>query len=163
MKWFSNPQTLEELKKQYKKLAMQHHPDIGGNIQDMQEINAEYDRFFEMLKNTHQTVDGKTYTAKTETAETAAEFKDIINHIVNLDNIIIEICGSWIWLTGDTYKHREKLKHLKFGFSKSKVAWYYHTEGYRKHNNRLYSLDEIRDLYGSETVMSKPNLQLQVI
>lgn len=81
MKWFINPQTLEELKKQYKKLAMLHHPDVGGNVRDMQEINAEYDKLFELLKNTHQTADGKTYTAKTETA---AEFKEIINRIINL-------------------------------------------------------------------------------
>lgn len=91
MKWFSNPQTLEQLKKQYKKLAMQHHPDVGGSVTNMQEINAEYDKLFELLKNTHQTADGKTYTAKTETTETAAEFKDIINRIINLNNITIEI------------------------------------------------------------------------
>ena len=163
MKWFNNPQTLEELKKQYKRLAMQHHPDIGGNVRDMQEINAEYDRLFEVLKNTHQTADGKTYTAKMETTETAAEFKDIINRIINLNNITIEICGSWIWITGNTYQHREVLKHLKFKFSKSKSAWYYHTEGYRKSHSKIYSLDEIRDLYGSETVTGNPKLQLQVV
>ena len=42
MKWFNNPTTAEELKKQYRKLAMQHHPDLGGNEDDMKEINAEY-------------------------------------------------------------------------------------------------------------------------
>ena len=42
MKWFNNPETLEDLKKQYKKLAFQNHPDRGGKTSDMQEINAEY-------------------------------------------------------------------------------------------------------------------------
>ena len=163
MKWFTNPQTLEQLKKQYKKLAMQHHPDVGGSVVDMQEINAEYDKLFEILKNTHQTADGKTYTTKKETTETAAEFKEIINRIINLQGITIEVCGSWLWITGNTYQHREVLKCLKFRFSKSKAAWYYHTDGYRKNNSKVYSLDEIRDLYGSETVVNKPTLQLQVI
>lgn len=163
MKWFTNPQTLEELKKQYKRLAKQHHPDIGGSVKDMQEINNEFDRLFEMLKNTHSAADGKTYTTKTENTETSAEFKDIINRIINLQNITIEICGSWIWITGNTYQHREVLKHLKFRFSKSKAAWYYHTEGYRKSHSKIYSLDEIRDLYGSETVTGSPKLQLQVV
>ena len=163
MKWFSNPQTLEQLKKQYKKLAMQHHPDIGGLVTNMQEINGEYDKLFELLKNTHQTADGKTYKAKTETTETAAEFKDIINRLINLQGITIEVCGSWLWITGDTYQHRGILKDLKFRFSKSKTAWYYHTDGYRKNHSKIYTLDEIRDLYGSETVMNKPSLQLQVI
>ena len=30
MKWFNNPVTLEELKSQYRNLAMSHHPDTGG-------------------------------------------------------------------------------------------------------------------------------------
>lgn len=50
MKWFSNPQTLEELKQQYKKLALKHHPDLGGNTADMQGINNEYDILFAKLK-----------------------------------------------------------------------------------------------------------------
>ena len=60
MKWFKNPATLEELKNQYRNLAMQHHPDRGGTTADMQEINAEYDRLFARLKNTHKAADGTT-------------------------------------------------------------------------------------------------------
>ena len=161
MKWFTNPQTLEELKKQYKRLAMKHHPDIGGSVKDMQEINAEYDKLFERLKNTHQTAEGKTYTTKTETTETADEFKEIISRIINLQNITIEICGAWLWITGDTYQHRNTFKQLRFKYSKSKSAWYYHNEGYRKRHSKIYSLDEIRDLYGSETVINKSKVQLQ--
>ena len=37
MKWFNNPETLEDLKKQYKKLAFQNHPDRGGKTSDMQD------------------------------------------------------------------------------------------------------------------------------
>ena len=69
MKWFNNPQTLEELKKQYKQLALKHHPDIGGNLKDMQEINTEYDQLFEKLKNIHRSAEGRTYTSKEETTE----------------------------------------------------------------------------------------------
>ncbi|MCL2410881.1 MAG: J domain-containing protein [Treponema sp.] len=32
-KFFTNPQTLEELKQQYRALAMQHHPDRGGCVE----------------------------------------------------------------------------------------------------------------------------------
>lgn len=34
MKWFNNPETLEDLKKQYKKLAFQNHPDRGGKTSE---------------------------------------------------------------------------------------------------------------------------------
>jgi len=49
-KYFENISTLEELRKQYKELLKLHHPDNGGNLEIMQEINAEYDRLFKILK-----------------------------------------------------------------------------------------------------------------
>ncbi len=163
MKWFKNPKTAEELKKQYKQLAVKYHPDLGGSTKDMQEINDEYDILFARLKDIHTTADGETYTAREESRETPDEFKDIINAIIKLDGIQIELCGSWIWLTGNTFPHREILKHLNFRFSKSKTAWYFHTEGYRKNNNKKFTLDEIRDLYGSEMITTKPQLKLEIV
>lgn len=36
MKYFINVTTLDELKKQYRRLAMIHHPDVGGDVETMQ-------------------------------------------------------------------------------------------------------------------------------
>lgn len=163
MKWFVQPRTLEELKAQYNKVAMQHHPDIGGNNADMQEINDEYDKLFEILKNTHKAADGRTYTTNTENTETAAEFKEIINRLIQLEGIHIEICGSWLWITGDTFKHKDTLKRLNFKWSKSKKAWYFHKDDYKKLSRKIYTLNQIRDLYGSETIVAKPQLKLAII
>lgn len=163
MKWFNHPQTLEELKKQYKQLAVKHHPDKGGNTADMQEINAEYDRLFELLKNTHKNAEGKTYTTQTETTETANDFKEIIEKLIRFNGIHIEICGSWVWVTGCTIGYKDELKKMKFRWSKSKVAWYYHREEYRKSTKRTYTLNEIRDLYGSETIKTEPQLKLAIV
>lgn len=163
MRWFNQPQTLEDLKKQYKQLAVKHHPDKGGNTTDMQEINAEYDRLFELLKNTHKNAEGQTYTTQTETTETANDFKEIIEKLIRFNGIHIEICGSWVWVTGNTIEHREELKKMKFRWSKSKIAWYYHRDEYRKSTKRTYTLDEIRDLYGSETIKTEPQLKLAIV
>lgn len=163
MKWFKNPQTIEELKKQYKSLALKHHPDIGGCDAEMKEINAEYDVLFNRLKNVHQTAEGATYTSREETNETPDEFKDIINRLVKFEGIHIEICGSWIWITGRTIEYREELKQMRFRWSKSKTAWYYHHDEYRKTTKRTYTLDEIRDLYGSETIKTAPQLKLSIV
>ena len=163
MKWFKNPGTLEELKNQYKKLAMKHHPDKGGNTADMQEINNEYDLLFARLKNVHSTVDGKTYTASTETTESPEEFRNIINVLINLAGINIEICGKWLWITGNTKPHKEILKSLKFRWSKSKSAWYYHTADYAKVGKKTFTLNEIRALYGSEVVKASPQLKLEIV
>lgn len=163
MKWFNSPKTLEELKTQYKKLAMKHHPDMGGTESDMKEINAEYDSLFDELKNVRKSAAGETYTTKTETKETPNEFKNIINTLISLEGIKIEICGTWLWITGNTYAHRKALKELHFRFSKSKSAWYYHTEDYKKTSNKTFTLNQIRDLYGSETISKEPQLKLQIV
>jgi curved DNA-binding protein CbpA len=163
MKWFNNPTTLEELKKQYKILVFKHHPDKGGKTSDMQEINAEYDSLFQRLKNVHKTASGETYTAKEETTETPEQFKDIIEKLIHLDGIEIEICGSWLWITGKTFDHREALKTLKFKYSKNKKAWYWHEEGYRKHTSKSFTLEEIRDLWGSEKIRTEHQNQLQAV
>lgn len=163
MKWFNHPTNLEELKSQYKKLAMQNHPDRGGNVEVMKEINREYDELFEKLRNIHQTADGKTYTTQEETHETPNEFREIIERLITLEEIQIELCGSWLWITGNTLLHKDVLKELRFRWSQSKRAWYYHSDGYRKHTGRSYTLDEIRDLHGSETIKSKPQLKLAIV
>ena len=158
MKWFNNPQTLEDLKREYKRLAMLHHPDRGGNTADMQEINTEYDELFQRLKNVHKTASGTTYTTGEQSSEKAEDFREIINALIHLSGLKIEICGSWIWVTGDTRPHKEELKRLKFRWSQSKKAWYYHSSPYRKHSSKSFSLDEIRDLYGSQTVKTNEPL-----
>ena len=50
-RFFKNVKTIEELKRQYKTLAFEHHPDKGGNVEDMQYINAEYDEIYSRVKN----------------------------------------------------------------------------------------------------------------
>ena len=87
------PATLEELKAQYRKLAFQHNPDRGGNLDTMKAVNAEYDLLFPKLKDIHKTKDGETYTAKQTTTETADQFKELIAELMKMDNIIIEISG----------------------------------------------------------------------
>ncbi|MBQ2174400.1 MAG: molecular chaperone DnaJ [Alphaproteobacteria bacterium] len=157
MKYFNGITTIEDLKKEYKRLALKYHPDLGGDTQTMQAINNEYEQMFKALKNKHKTADGRTYTAKEETTETASEFVEIINSLINIIGIEIEVCGSWLWVTGNTYPHRAALKKLGFGFSGSKKAWYWHKEPYIKKGRKSYTMDEIRNLHGSQKVVTTQN------
>ena len=162
MKWFTpTPKTLEKLKTMYRTLAMKHHPDCGGNTADMQAINAEYDILFNELKDIHTNASGETYRATTN--EKPEQFRNIIEKLITLDGVVIEIVGSWLWLTGNTYIHREQIKAIGFRWANSKKAWYYHTDEYRKTSRKTFTLDEIRDLYGSQTITSKPQLKLSVV
>lgn len=91
MKYFINVTTLEELKKQYRRLAMIHHPDCGGSTEAMQEVNDEHDRIFEILKKQHNERAAADTTGKTRaTTETPEEFRRIVDLLLHLESEISE-------------------------------------------------------------------------
>lgn len=70
MKYFANCNTLDELKKEFRRLAMIHHPDHGGDTATMQAINGEYEALFPRLKLIYN------QTAAEPTHETAESFRN---------------------------------------------------------------------------------------
>lgn len=148
MKHFTNCKTLEELKKAYRKAAIENHPDRGGDAEIMKEINAEYEAMFNRLKNFHNS----TTTDETKkTTETPDEFKAIIEKLIRLNGIEIEICGSWLWISGNTFANRDELKKAGCKYSKNKKMWYWHheEEGFHFYRSKT-TMAEIRQKYGSE-------------
>lgn len=51
-KYFKSIKSYDDLKNQYKKLLKANHPDNGGDLEAMKEINVEYDALFAVWKNT---------------------------------------------------------------------------------------------------------------
>ena len=160
MKYFANIKTLEELKKEYKRLALENHPDRGGDVEVMKAINAEYDIMFNRVKDIHVNAKGETYTK--ENTEAPSEFKDIIDKLIRMEGLEIEIIGCFIWLSGNTKEHKDNIKALGFKWHSTKKMWYKAPEDYRKRSKKKYSIEEIRDMYGtSGTFTGKGALQLQ--
>ena len=149
-KYFANCTTIEEAKALYKKLAKANHPDLGGDTETMKAINAEFEKVFDLLKNKHTGANNTTYTAKSDSTETAAEFMNIINKLIHCNGLVIELVGRWIWLTGNTYEHRNIIKSLGFTWATRKKAWYWHAPEDKSFNRKEMSLNEIRSLYGSK-------------
>ena len=150
-KWFKDVKTVEELRKKYRELLKQYHPDNeNGSVEITQEINAEYDRLFAVLSKEEQ-AEGES-SAYDKTAENEA-FKEVLNRIINI-NAEIEIIGCWIWIQGG-YSYRELLKSINFKYAPKKKAWCWHYGEYHKHHNKEVSLDDIRAKYGSQKVKNK--------
>lgn len=63
---FKNVSSFEDLKAQYRELLKANHPDNGGDVERMQEINVEYDALFKIWKDRHEATTGE---AVKETAE----------------------------------------------------------------------------------------------
>ena len=161
-KYFANCKNLEELKKAYKELCKKYHPDNGGDNATMGEIITEYKAMFEVLKksdNAKAKAEGKK-----QTSETAEMFVEILEKIIFCEGLDIEICGSWVWVSGNTYTHKETLKNAGFQFSGKYKKWYWfsgieNTE--KKHKSDSKNFEEIREKNGSEKVDTKTRMYIK--
>lgn len=66
MKYFKKIASFEDLKRQYRNLLKENHPDNGGELEIMKEINVQFDSLFAIWKNRKET---ETYTTVKETAD----------------------------------------------------------------------------------------------
>jgi len=154
--------TIEEAKRQYKKLILAYHPDLavrnGLTIEEAteacQKINAEWDYIKSHNYNIHESKDGGTYTDTNQDApdDVTEKYKDIIEALIKMEGVIIEICGSFIWLSGGTYDHKAEIKALGFKWASKKKMWFLAPQGWRKRGRRELSMSEIRSSYGSQFV-----------
>lgn len=151
MKHFNNINTLEEAKRLYRELAKRHHPDRGGNTETMKEVNSEYDFICSnILKGANL-----SESDFNEAWSSSQLFKEKIDAIINIDGLIIEVVGLWVWVTGLTRPNSEILKNSGFYWASKKLAWYWRPESAAGGRGK-YSLDELKSKYGS-TLISGSN------
>ena len=154
MTYFKSINTLEELRKQYRDLLKIHHPDNGGNVSDMQEINAEYDKLFKALKDKHESksADGKesAYSKNMYDWKNDKALRDVLEKIIHFNGIEINLVGAWIWLDGNTYQYKEELKGIGFKWSKNRKKWYWNNGEYIGRGNKKISFSQRSEEHTSE-------------
>lgn len=157
MTYFRNCKTIEDVKETYRKLAKKLHPDCGGNAEEFKKMSAEYTTAYNRFKNVHR---DQTADREEKTEYTAEEFADIINKVIHLDGVEIEIVGTWVWLSGNTYPHRETIKAAGFFFSSKHKKWYYNgnTKKSKKHSKLTY--EQVKDIHGCKTVKTAAQARL---
>ncbi len=148
MNYFNKCKTLEEVKTTYRKLALKYHPDLGGDLVIMQEINREYKLAITKL--------AKGGDLNEEEAEHEIRFSDeyrrVIELIILLPGINIELVGFWIWVTGNTKPVKDQLQNAGLRYAYKKKAWYFRGDDFKVLRGGKKSLDQIRTKYGSETL-----------
>ena len=162
MKWF-RPEDLKDvniLRTAYKKLLIKYHPD--NNAKDttgiMQEINAEYDLLFQKLKDTYE--HSESYEKQTDRQKQAYDWeKDkqlraVIVALSKFAGLDIELCGTWVYVRGETYPYRKELKALGLRFNPHKGCWIIHYDDYYKYHKKPVSMSHIRDKYGSVIIQT---------
>ena len=159
-KWFTFRTTatitIDEIKRQYRRLAMEHHPDRGGDLRAMQEINAEFDRLRKRYFHVHESATTRGATYETDRAEgmddVTARFVEIIDALLKMEGVGVEVCGTFVWLDGSTYEHRDGIKALGARWARRKRRWFIAPEDWKKRGGREWSMGEIRDKHGSEVI-----------
>lgn len=141
---------LDMIKQAYRKLASANHPDKGGNTETMQLINCAYEelcKFFIM---------NQTLEINEENEEAHAFDFSFLDELKAMQGLIIEVCGYWIWLGGETYPHRAAIKALGFKFSGTKKAWYWSpVMSEKRFMCGTKPMAQIRKTYGSSIVKTE--------
>ncbi len=150
--------TPEKTKAAYRAAAKLYHPDKGGSNEMMQIVNEAY----EILKN----YEGCIQIDEDDPGfEYAGILNEAINKIIHLPGIEIEVCGNWVWVTGNTKPHAKILGRKEGGagfyYASKKKAWYFRPEEWKSSSRGSLTLDEIRDNYGSQSVRNKGNRTLE--
>ena len=138
--------TIEELKKKFKTLAFKLHPDRGGDTENFKILNNEYTELFEIYK--------RKSTNFKEKNENVNSFISIINELIKVDNINIEIIGTWIWVSGKgTYGIKDKLlNELHFFYSGKHKCYMYNGEKKKTMYKNKWKKNDIENHYGKEVI-----------
>ena len=135
---------INEAKRVYKTLAKILHPDMpNGDTESFKLLNAIYT---DLIEN-------KIYFSNDFKID--VELEKVISLILHLDNVVVELVGQWVWLSGETKKYKEKLKEIGFKWASKKKMWYYGEMKAKNPNPK--SIDEIKAKYGSTTLKDDKN------
>ena len=136
--------TEDELTLAYRRAAQKYHPDRNpAGLEMMKLVNAAY----ESLKGGC----GNIEVGEGGAGEYGDHINDALNAIIHL-GLDIEVCGAWVWVSGDTKLHKDKLKNAGFKWSTKKICWYFRPESYKSGRHKSWSMNAIRNKYGSKII-----------
>ncbi len=144
--------TQEDVKKAYREASKKYHPDCNPSGNEMMKLVNEANSVLEDARY-------PIIVNSTDNYDYGSEINSALNAINNLKDLFIEVCGAWVWVSGETKVHKDILKSQGFMFSGNKKMWYFRPKS-KKHFFRgksEYSIDEIRSKYGSQKVENNKN------
>lgn len=147
-RFFEGIKNKKELVKTFRQLAKKLHPDAGGDAEEFKAMKDEFDRLLAILPDGSEGSGNVTENPKRDIPE---DLSEALEKVIHIDGIEIEICGSWIWVSGNTYPAKDAIKAAGFRFSSNKKMWYWHDGEYRRRGRKM-TMDEIRERHGSQEV-----------
>ena len=154
--------TVEQIKINYKKLVVKHHPDLGGDLETMKALNNAYEAALKSCNGqTSKDDQGQEYTYKYNQEIEKALMDKIIELLsLNMENVEIDLIGTWIWITGDTKPVKDKIKQAGCTWHSKRGCWYFKIGKYYGRSSPD-SLEELAKKYGC-TNANKFNKNIKV-
>jgi len=144
--------TLDEVKTAYRRAAIKYHPDRNaGGLEMMKAVNAAWDYL--------QTLDWNRPVSSAENAKSGYgdDLMAFINAVIDLEGISLEVCGSWVWVSGNTKPHKDAIKAAGGRWASKKKQWYFRPEAHATRRSRgEWDMAKIRETFGTAEV-KKPN------
>jgi hypothetical protein len=164
----------DDAKKYYHTEALKNHPDIAKNDGTiMTALNAAWDVVKDNLARTYGANNNKkdSYSSwataiQDELLRVAIEFAKIS------PELMVEITGYWVWVTGNTQDFYKDIKKVSFNnnfggksyqvspkFHQIKKAWY--IPGVKSAGTGKMNFEEIRTVYGSQEIKSPEKVSIR--
>ena len=113
MAYFQNIHSLADLKKEYRRLALQHHPDKGGDTAVMQQVNIEFEKLYDVWKDTMVVSANSTGYEYDYSGASAKEYTEYVhneyrwkgrNYKGQHTPEVVELVRAWLKETYPRYK-----------------------------------------------------------
>ena len=147
----------ENIKQAFRKACALYHPDRNpAGLEMMKSVNVAYAHLIGTLYDgSVSPVEGEVNTNFGDELNTA------INAVINLEGLIIEVCGSWVWLSGNTRPHKDTFKTAGYFWASKKMMWYFRPADYKSKGRGSWDMDKIRDSYGYNGVKSTARAKVE--
>jgi len=143
----------DDIKTAYRVACSKYHPDRNpAGLEMMKLVNLAYEALRDYVAQPDIN-DGES------SLNLGDELNAALNAVIGL-GLTIEICGSWIWISGDTRPHKEILKEAGYKWAPIKKMWHFRPSDYKSFSRGKYSMDEIRERHGSVNVKQKHHARL---
>jgi hypothetical protein len=162
-------ETLEGIKRAFRAQVIKYHPDINPDGLKYTQLLTEA---YEMLVKAYNSnwLKGTWKTAPGSTSKILNEMEEALSKLKACKGLDIEICGTWLWIGGETKywaKYLGEQKNSKdkkmFFWAGSKQKWSWKPSTYVKYSKEVWSMDKIRGKFGTKKWDENDNERMAVV
>jgi hypothetical protein len=152
MKYFNEIMEIEEMRNMFRSYCLELHPDKGGDHNEFIAMKDEYDKIINKAAANESIRAAAEDRKPNFSFESERELAEMIEKLMRVQGVIIELCGSWLWISGNTFVVHEQLKAFGFRYSRKKKSWYYSPYMSSGKRRGRYSMKKIRETFGSTVI-----------